>query len=435
MLKDRKFEIGNFVRLASAGMEVAEFVDVRDAIIKRYKEVYGSDIDLSTASADGVFVNDIALIINNILQVMKSLYSNLDVDTASGVYLDALCRLANVSRMSATKSTASLIVTSLLTSGDPVTFGDVDENGNVLNQLTFVDKAGTEWISNASITLAPGESAELKVTCEETGPVDAPAGWIAQTLLVMNLKVEQKDDAIRGNNEETDTELRKRRAQSSGANGISVLESLVGALLEVTGIEDVRIYNNNTLLEQTAEDGTKIAAHNMYVILRQQKGLNIADATIGELIYTKLTPGIKTTASTAEDTNGEAKSYEFIPQMLGVAINYFNQFVYWKKATPIKPTITAKIHPTLYFTESEFDTLAQSVYDYANNIKLGDAIDTDQIFIALLDADPEFKGQRTYTLKASEVNVASTINPDTYYEYSTFSFEKETDGSYTLTIQ
>lgn len=435
MLKDRKFEIGNFVRLASVGMEVAEFVDVRDAIIKRYKEVYGSDIDLSTASADGVFVNDIALIINNILQVMKSLYSNLDVDTASGVYLDSLCRLANVNRLGATKSTASLIVTNLLTSGDPVTFGDIDENGNVLNQLTFVDKAGTEWISNASITLAPNESAELKVTCEETGPVDAPAGWIAQTMLVMNLKVEQKEDAIRGSNEETDTELRKRRAQSSGANGISVLESLVGALLEVTGIEDVRIYNNNTLLEQVAKDNTKIAAHNMYVILRQQKGLNIADATIGELLYTKLTPGIKTTASTAASTNGEAKSYEFIPQMLGITINYFNQFVYWKKAIPIKPIITAKIHPTSYFVESEFATLAQSVYDYANNLKLGDAIDTDQIFIALLDADPEFKGQRTYTLKTSEITVASTENPDTYYEYSTFSFNKETDGSYTLTIQ
>lgn len=253
MLKDRKFEIGNFVRLASAGMEVAEFVDVRDAIIKRYKEVYGSDIDLSTASADGVFINDMALIINNILQIMKSLYSNLNVDTASGVYLDALCRLANVNRMSATKSTASIIVKSLLTTGDPVTFGDVDENGNVVNQITFVDKAGTEWVSDASVTLGPGESAEVKVTCTEAGPVDAPAGWINQTMLVMNLSVTQTANAIRGSNEETDTELRQRRAQSSGANGISVLESLVGALLEVTGIDDVSIYNNNTLENATAK--------------------------------------------------------------------------------------------------------------------------------------------------------------------------------------
>lgn len=435
MLKDRKFEIGNFVRLASAGMEVAEFVDVRDAIIKRYKEVYGSDIDLSTVSADGVFVNDMALIINNILQVMKSLYSNLDVDTASGVYLDALCRLANVNRMGATKSTASIIVTSLLTTGDPVTFSDTDENGNVTNQITFVDKSGTEWVSDVSVILGPGESAEVKVTCTESGPVDAPAGWIAQTLLVMNLKVEQTENAVRGSNEESDTELRQRRAQSSGANGVSVLESLVGALLEVTGIDDVSIYNNNTLANATAKDGTVIAPHNMYIIIRQQKGLNISDATIGDLIYMKLTPGIKTTASTAAATNGIAKQYKFIPQMLGITINYLNQFVYWKKAVAIKPTITAKIKPTQYFTENEFATIAQEVYNYANNIKLGDSIDADQIFIAILEADPEFKGQRTYSASASNVSVANTDNPDTYYEYSTFSFNKETDGTYTLTIQ
>lgn len=434
MLKDRKFEIGNFVRLASAGMEVAEFVDVRDAIIKRYKEVYGSDIDLSTASADGVFINDMALIINNILQIMKSLYSNLNVDTASGVYLDALCRLANVNRMSATKSIASIIVKSLLTTGDPVTFGDVDENGNVINQITFVDKAGTEWVSDASVTLGPGESAEVKVTCTEAGPVDAPAGWINQTMLVMNLSVTQIENAIRGSNEETDTELRQRRAQSSGANGISVLESLVGALLEVTGIDDVSIYNNNTLLNATAKDGTVIAPHNIYVVIRQQKGLNIDDSTIGDLIYTKLTPGIKTTASAAVNANGIAKSYKFIPQMLGVTINYFNQFVYWKNAVAIKPTITAKIKPTQYFSENEINVIAQEVYNYANNIKLGDSIDADRIFIAILDADPEFKGQRTYTVSASDVSVTSTDNPDTYYEYSTVSFVKNDDNTYTLTI-
>src|SRR5699024_5561886 len=203
-------------------------------------------------------------------------------------------------------------------------------------------------------------------------------------------------------------------------------ESLVGALLEVTGIDDVSIYNNNTLENATAKDGTTIAPHNMYIIVRQQNGLNIADATIGDLIYTKLTPGIKTTASTAAATNGTAKSYKFIPQILGVTINYLNQFVYWKKAVAIKPTITAKIKPTQYFTENEFATIAQEVYNYANNIKLGDSIDVDQIFIAILEADPEFKGQRTYTVSASNVSVASTDNPDTYYEYSTFSFNKET---------
>lgn len=424
MLKERNFEIGNLIRLASGGMEVAEFVDVRDTIINRYKEVYGTDIDLSTASADGVFVNDMALIINNILQVMKTLYSNLNVDTASGIYLDALCRLANVTRMPATKSTASLIVTSLHTTGDPVTFGDMDSNGSVLNKITFVDKAGNEWVSNASVTLSPNESAEIKVTCDEIGTIDAPAGWIYQTLQVMNLKVEQKDDAIRGNNEETDMELRKRRSQSSGANGVAVLESLVGALLEVAGINDVKIYNNNSLTNQTAKDTTVINAHNVYVILRIQKGLNIADSTIGDLIYSKLTAGIKTTEFTATSTNsGVAKSYEYIPQLFGSAIATFDQIVYWKHATPIHPTITLTLTPTEYFTTDEVPTIAQAVFDYANNLKIGDSINVDNIFMEVYEADPEFKGQKTYTLTPSNVSVASTINQDTYYDYSVVNFE------------
>lgn len=435
MLKERKFEIGNLVRLTNAGMEVAEFVDIRETIIKRYKEVYGSDIDLSTASADGVFINDLSLIINNILQVMKSLYSNLDVATASGVYLDALCKLANVNRMQATRSTASIIVTSLFTTGEPRIFADLDQNENPLNQITFIDKAGTEWVSETNVTLGPGESVELKVFCTEVGPVEAPANWIYQTLTIMNLSVSQPEDAIRGSNEETDTELRQRRAQSSGASGITVLESLVGALLEVTGIEDVSIYNNNTLAGITAKDTTNIAPHNIYVIIRQQQGLNIADATIGELIYSKLTPGIKTTASTADSANGEKKQYKFIPQMLGVTIKSFNQFVYWKKAVPINPTIEITLTPTVYFTEDELAIIAQEVYDYANNIKLGESIDPDRIFIAALEADPEFKGRKTYTLTSSNVSVTSTTNPDTYYNYSTFEFEKNDDDTYTLTIK
>lgn len=436
MLKERKFEIGNFVRLASAGMEVAEFVDIRETIIKRYKEVYGSDIDLSTASADGVFINDMSLIMNNILQVMKSLYSNLDIDTASGVYLDSLCKLANVNRMHATRSTASIIVTSLFTTGEPQTFADIDQNGNPLNQITFIDKAGTEWVSEANMTLGPGESVELKVLCTEVGPVDAPANWVYQTLTVMNLSVSQPADAIRGSNDETDAELRQRRGQSSGANGITVLESLVGALLEVTGIDDVSIYNNNSLAEITAKDTTTVAPHNIYVIIRQQQGLNIADETIGELIYSKLTPGIKTTASTAVSANGEAKQHEFIPQMLGIAITFLNQFVYWKKAVAINPTITITLSPTVYFTEDEFATIAQDVYEYANNIKLGDSIDADRIFIAALEADPEFKGQKTYMLTSSNVSITSTANPDTYYNYSTFEFVKnDDDDTYSLTIE
>lgn len=434
MLNERNFNIGNFCKLTTAGLQVAEFVDIRTALINRYKAVYGSDIDLSTASADGVFVNDIAVIMNNILQTMKSLYSNLDVNSASGVYLDNLCRLSNVIRKSATKSTASLVVTSLFTSGEPVVFGDKDGNDNILNRLTFIDNSGTEWVANASITLGPRESKEITVTCSEFGPVDAPAGWISQTMLAMNLSVSQPNNAILGETQESDTQLRARRAQSSGADGVTVLESLIGALLEISGINDVRIYNNNSLFEQTALDSTKISAHSVYVIIRQTEGLNIDDSIIGELIYNKLTPGIKTVQSSAASTNGELKQYEFIPQLLNVAVTFLSQMVYWKKAIPIHPTITIKITPTNNFVETEFDDIFESVTRYTDNILISESIDASQVFMSVFEADPTFKGQRTYSVLPSNVTVANTANPDTYYKYTTKSFVKNSDNTYTLTI-
>lgn len=434
MIRERRFNIGNFCKLTSGGLQVAEFVDIRDALIARYKEVYGTDIDLSTASADGIFVNDLAIIINNILQTMTELYSNLDVNTASGIYLDNLCRLANVTRKQPTHSTASLVVKSLLTSGDPVVFGDINENGDVINRLTFVDKSGNEWVANASITLGPQEESEITVTAVEAGPISAPAGWITQTMLVMNLSVTQPNNAIIGENEETDKELRQRRSQSSGADGSSVLESLIGALLEISGIDDVRVYNNNTLNAVTSNDGTSIPAHGIYVILRQQEGLNIDDSVIGELIMNKLTPGITTVESSAASANGEHKSYEYIPQMLGIAVTFFNQIIYWKKAVGIHPTITAKIQPTQYFTEDEFDTIFEDVQKYASDLLIGKSIDAAEVFMAIYEADPTFKGQKTYSLSPNNVTVESTDNPDTYYLYTQKSFVKNSDGTYTLTI-
>lgn len=433
MIREKNFNVGNFCRLGARGLEIAEFVDIREAIIARYKEVYGSDIDLSTASADGVFVNDVSLIINNILQIMQQLYSNLNIETASGIYLDALCRLANITRLPATKSVASLLVTSQYTTGGDVTFGDPDTNGNTLNRITFIDRGGNTWVSNVSVTLGPGESVEIQATCTESGPVQAAAGWINATAVVMNLSVSQPNDAIVGSNVESDADLRARRSTSAGSDGTAVLESVIGALFDIAGIDDVKIYNNNTLTVQTAKDGTSIQPHDVYIVVKQQPNITIDDSTIGDIIYNKLTPGIKTTQTT-DTTNGVDKSYEFIPEIWGTALTIFNQMVYWKLAKPITPQITIKLTPTQYFNESEFADIASAVIDYANNLKIGNDINVDDVFFEAVQADPLFKNVRTYNIARSNVTVASTTNPDTRYEYSTYSFKKETDGTYTLSI-
>ena len=421
MFTNTDVDISEFVKITSAGVQIANFPQIRSALIDRYKSVYGSDIDLSTASADGIFINDLALIINNLCMSIQTFYANMDVDNASGVYLDALCKLANVTRKPATKSNASL---QLINKGDAVY--------ELTKGTIFVDKAGTEWIYNGSTIPLPANQTEattITVECSITGPVKADAGWIDQTLLVSNIDVSQPISANIGSEEESDNDLRDRRNQSAGAQGTTVLDSLIGSLLQISGIDDVLIYNAAGTAKKAA-DNTSIGAHSIYVILRQQAGVTIDDSIIGKLIYEKLTPGISTTPTAV---SSDAHSYKYIPEVFGSKVTTFDQFVYWKKATPIHNSITIEIIPLDYFSTDELPTVFENICSYLNTLPLSTQIDKQQLLIQAVYADPQFKSKATYTVK--EVVATNLANPDTYFDYKADKCSYEKSGNnYILTI-
>lgn len=442
MLQNYDVDIKEFLSLTNAGLKVADFVQVKAAIIKRYKEAYGTDIDLSTASADGIFINDLALIINNILKTISTMYANLDVNSASGVYLDLLCRLSNVKRKLASNSYASLEVKNLNLSGSIT----------LPAKMSFFDKSGTQWTGdNSEIELEAGQSETINVICDEIGAVQAPAGYISQAIDAgLNISVTQSQAAVVGGADETDADLRERRAQSNGAQGVTVLESLYGALRQNSSIEDVRIYNNASDVELIAQDGTVIPAHDIYVILRKKQDVTLNVANIGSLIYEKLTPGISTTPFDEESLNeafinGLAVEYSYIPVIIGAQVELFQQPVYWKEAVSIAPEISVTIRPEPYFnadltssdgdlsnTNNTFRVIADSLMSYLNNLSLGSIPSSFDIQLQTIDADPLFKTKRTYVVTDA---VSPEFNRDTFFNYTTYSVEAIGSGYYTITLR
>lgn len=415
MLQDREVPIDQFIKITAGGIVIADYDQVQSALVKRYKEIYGSDIDLANTTADGVFVNDLALIINNILQSFKTLYSNLDVNTASGVYLDSLCRLSNITRKSATQSTAYLRITA--TSTTTLTSG-----------TKFVDYTGNEWTYNGeTITIDENASqaTQILVTCDTYGAIEAPPGSIYQTLEASYLVVEQELAASVGEEDESDADLRARRAQSTGATGVTVLESLVGELYDIDGVKDVQIINNNTDDAITATDTTIIKKHSIYVIIRELENLNISEQTIGNIIYNKLTPGIDTNAFTGQSTNGVNQSYTAV---LDENITWLNQVLNWKKAVPIHPTCTVKITPLTFFAQTTLSEIAREIMKYLNNVRLSQLPTRNDMIVTAMYADPTFKGAATYVVK--EIGLPSGTNPNTYYNYTSFNYPQDSEGNY-----
>ena len=410
---DNTRTITDFIRFTNAGVDIASFTQIRDAITTRYKEVYGQDIDLTVTptNADGIFVNDLALMVNNILQSIKTMYANLDVNTASGVYLDNLCRLSNIVRKPATPSNVYITVKNI--GNDPIT---IKKSSNA-DGTTFVDVSGSEWLYEGDdIVLNAGTSQSIQVFSSIAGEVEAVAGSIVQAIGNQYLEVTQPTNANLGNDAETDSELRARRAQSVGATGATVLEALTGALLNITAIRDVKIHTNNTNADKPALDGTKIGPHSIYVIIRREDGIAVPDSTIGQLISDMLTPGIGTT----EPAVATKKSYN-----VGRASQYLSlsdEVFHWKECVPVTSgTITITLNKFANYSDETAALIQQRVIEYFDALPIGQVPNQNDVLFTAMTADPTFNGLPTYSV--ASITGVPTTNADTYFKFNASNIE------------
>lgn len=433
MLTNEQFTINNLVQLSAGGLICADFTQIKAALIDRYRAIYGSDIDIDDTTADGVFINNIGLAINNILRSFEVFYQNLDVKNASGPYLDILCALTNITRKPATNSNTTL---------ELEYFGD-DEVTYLIDDLIFIDKAGLEWKMTSNLTFSTkNEKKSVYVECVESGPITAPVGWINSTLEVSPLiGIKQTTAANVGNDVESDVALRSRQQRAGSGAGITVLDGLSSALLSISGIEDVYIRNepDDTPLSSGSPDPTTLAdettqyGHSIYVVIRQAAGITIDDSTVGELIYSKLTPGIST--SVPGTKGGTTKTYEHVETVNGIYSSSLDtQNVYWKLATPYTNKITIIVNPYEYFSKSELDTVAALMKAYLNNLPIGYNPTNNEISMKMIEYDPQFKGVATYYLGSVSFQT-SNPNPLTYFDYSVHEVTyNESSNNYTLTL-
>ncbi len=436
---DSNIDYTKFIQFNGGTLRVATFVEIRDALVRRYKEIYGNDIDVSTASADGQYINEIALIINNIVNVFAYAYNQLDPSVATGKYLDILCSYNNVQRINQSASQAELYIYNSAPARSP----DLQPEF-----LLFSDRSGQTWkwingkrTDGTLLTSFPPQTATLiqDVQCEYLGAIQAQGsqfvdtdgnftdnieendwnrecpGWIYQLVDASPLKVWQYQNAIVGNEEETDEALRSRRYQLLGNQSVSVLEGLHGSLLNISGIQDVFIINNprgeNMSLSDPVNDTTEVLAHSIYIALRYKDGVTMDKSMLGKLIYNKLTPGIGTTPfgynSSYNPENPSTGSESYVIQRTS-QISYT---VYWKKCQPYKPQIViimtcnsnydypATLNSHIATTDVE-KNIVKNLQAHINEISIDSYMQATQLLNVVQQSDRQKDGVSTFFVKS-----------------------------------
>lgn len=455
-LSDKKYSYDKLGEINTNGIEVAQFPQIRDAIADRMREIYGDDIDLSTASADGQYINMEALILNNVYKLLSNLYDNVNPFVATGKYLDILCSLTNVKRKGSTRSTAGVYIKNVSgsTVSDPY--------------IQLIDRNGIQWTwtnptdlgEQPTITFAPGKIYTLTFTCDEYGPIEAYAnpvqdpetdinwdasdftdtnGDIYKTVDYGSYKVYQASDAIIGLNEESDEDLRRRRYNFLGANSITTQAGLEAALYNRDDIVDVYVLNNASGSNMAAGDGVTVENHNIYIALRYKDGVEVDDNSIAKTIYNKLTPGINTQAyDSVSGSGGEASAADPIQLYSGVETT-----VCWKICKPVNPLISIAftVDPRYYKKGdltggtvsdpskfSEFETaIMKQLNRYLSGIKINETLVTSSLSSTMMGADLKPQGYSSFYVTTCSItggvpNTSANLAPLTYYEYNTYSF-------------
>ncbi len=387
---NNQYDITELAKVDANGFQAALFPQIKDAYVKKMKEIYGEDIDVSSASADGQFVMAQSLVLNNIYRTLESLSDNLSPASASGKYLDILASLSGASRQGRTYSTAQVYIA----------------NSDIVNlapsYLLLNDKNGNQWewinpigLDGKMKVVFPGKSGgkfrpvAITVTCTELGAVHAAAtglgdktleqvfaldprergGNIFETVNASGLLVYQNDPATAGYDEESDASLRARRLRSFGQSGRTVEDSLVANLLAVAGVIDAYAVPNNSNAESAElADKTKVPAHSVYPIVALQPGVTVPDTDIALAIYNTMTPGIPT--YTPDSPVGGTKHSDELS-----VTEALSNTIMWKQCDMSQPIIYIWFglrNNTPALSADQQTAIAAAVLGYLNGVAIGE---------------------------------------------------------------
>lgn len=408
VLSKKTYTMENLVSYTpNGGFAAASFVEIKQALIDRYKLIYGDDIDVSDASADGQWITAEALMINNILRAVEGVYSDINPATAQGAALDAIAALSNITRRAASQSTCDVLITAASAGTAPLT---------IEKDTAFVDVNGHIWYPNANkldslpatlfgTSYAKGDSETLPLICEDAGPIACEAGTIDGFAEINSgnsgFSVSQPYAGREGSAAEGDGALRARLSGASWTS-VTVAEGLEAALLRIPGVRDAKIISHESehWVEALIE---KDAAPTAAGAVTDASSLGSVDRRVYETLRSKTTPGIPSLAAPSGASHAVVCRITRGQTSLGD-----KETTVWSDVVPIGPLVQIKVHATSNFNRSVTPGLIISaVASLLNGLPIMEDPTLSDIVTAVRGADPRHVGQPTLWLTADDIKIGT----------------------------
>ena len=275
------FDVTTLAYIDTTGYHFADYPTFLSQLQQAYRDIYGADVYLEADSQDGQFLAVLAKSLYDTAALGASVFNSFSPGTAQGVGLARNVKINGLNKRSATYSTVTLTI--------------VGQAGTVLgtvgNPAVAIDSLDQKWNIPVGTTIPGGGSIDVTATAQEIGAIGAEAATITGifTPTLGWQTVNNVAAATEGVPVETDPELRARQAVSTANPSLTVFEGSNGAVANVTGVTQVRGYENDT----GSVDGNGIPAHSISTMV-----LGGDDTEVAQTIALHKTPGTRTVGTT-----------------------------------------------------------------------------------------------------------------------------------------
>jgi uncharacterized phage protein gp47/JayE len=332
------------------GITAPTYQQIYDDLVAGYTDIFGSEAYLDADSQDGQLLGIFALALADINAATINAYNSYSPTFAVGNGLSNQVKINGIRRLLPSKSTANVLIVG--------TFGTIILNGIVS------DTNSHQWDLPASVSIPISGSITVQVMARDEGAINAAIGAINKidTPTLGWQSVISTSTAIHGNPVETDNLLRIRQQRSVSLPAISTIDSINAALLNLTGVLDAVVYENNT---NTTQGGTSITPHSISAVVKggdpQQIAQTIADSK----------------AAGGTNTFGNDSAIVF-------AGNHPITIRFWYAlAQPV--TATIYITPLSGYSNAIGEQARQALFNYINGLKIGHSIFQSNIIASVVN--------------------------------------------------
>lgn len=285
--------------ISSAGASIDRFSDILEKLYIELKAgTFGDNVQQDPRSLIGALTNLFSEGVHDQNELVEQLLDTFNPNSAKGKFLSDLLVLSGLQRKDSEFSTGVVSLTANA-AGATVPVGALVSDPNDSTKQFAVD---------VETVIAPSATEDVSVTAVDAGATTALAGTLTQidTPEFGWASVTNAADVVVGADRELDSAARQRRNVAASANGKLDEPSLYSRVLNLDGVETVKVIANRTAV--TDADG--VPPQHIWVITNGG-----SDADIAKTIFENTAGGIGTygaeTVAHLDETTGDTYDVNF----------------------------------------------------------------------------------------------------------------------------